>query len=488
MNDIRSPSKEKAIDDFREFTAFWKIPDRLVSQGASHERKDGEDVAPNRFYLQSVNPAGRQPPMFYTWQGIHLFTTLASSKAGASSRDDPVYDLNGKAVGAVTYEEGQNTLTLPFHFDTAIWNLRLEKYVRGEATQPAEDLGRRLYYSIKPAMPRPLRLMMRKTLKEPMAKRSFPAWPVDTSVEQLQFGLLRTLLEARPGTALPVLSFWPGGEDCCLVLTHDVETQQGVNHMDQVIEVERECGVRSSWNFVPKDYYVDPQIFERLRTDGFEIGVHGLYHNGKLFQSREMFLRQVVEINRYIHQWGAAGFRSPSLLRNLDWISESIDIDYDTSCPASEWYGAQPGGCGTVFPFMKNRLVELPITLQQDHTLLEVLDFSPEKMVEHWLATIQKIKQVHGMILLNSHPDYLVDHKRLQAYRNFLTIITQEKNCWRALPREVAKWWRVRQDSSLDYENQQWVIKGPDTSLGKVMTVNLADDHQPYPITFQPLF
>ena len=91
----------------------------------------------------------------------------------------------------------------------------------------------------------------------------------------------------------------------------------------------------------------------------------------------------------YLRQWGSVGFRSESNLRNLEWISEHIQAEYDTSCVSTEWYGAQPGGCCTVFPFIYRDLVELPITLQQDFTLLDILKLISRRNLNHWIDTVQ---------------------------------------------------------------------------------------------------
>jgi hypothetical protein len=48
------------------------------------------------------------------------------------------------------------------------------------------------------------------------------------------------------------------------------------------------------------------------------------------------------------------------------------------------------------------------------------------------------------MAFLNAHPDYLRESKHYAVYETFLSAIQQYAECWHALPREVAEWWRKR--------------------------------------------
>jgi len=80
------------------------------------------------------------------------------------------------------------------------------------------------------------------------------------------------------------------------------------------------------------------------------VGVHGLLHDGKLYQSRELFLKRAKRINHYLAQWGAVGFRSPAMHRNLDWIHD-LNIEYDASTFDTDPFEPQADGTGTIFPF-----------------------------------------------------------------------------------------------------------------------------------------
>ena len=50
-----------------------------------------------------------------------------------------------------------------------------------------------------------------------------------------------------------------------------------------------------------------------------------------------------------------------------------LGFDYDSSYPDTDPFEPAAGGCCTWLPFFNGDLVELPITLPQDHTLFVIL-------------------------------------------------------------------------------------------------------------------
>ncbi len=49
------------------------------------------------------------------------------------------------------------------------------------------------------------------------------------------------------------------------------------------------------------------------------------------------------------------------------------------------------------------------------------------------------------MALMVTHPDYLMSDEGKRVYRDFLTHVAEHEGFWRALPRDVARWWRERE-------------------------------------------
>lgn len=259
-------------------------------------------------------------------------------------------------------------------------------------------------------------------------------WPIDLRSDTIPHGW--------PG--------WPGGKKFALVLLHDVETGLGQQKCSQLMDLEEGLGFRSSFNFVPEDYPVDAALREEIVRRGFEVAVHGLKHDGKLFLSRRTFIQRAVKINHYLKEWHARGFSSPSMHHRLDWMNQ-LHIEYDISTFDTDPFEPQADGVGTIFPFMVASsngasYYELPHTLPQDFTLFVLLQ---NESIDIWKKKLDWIVKNGGMALLNTHPDYM----RFEAgatpyqypvalYRDFLTHVKSnfEGAYWNARPLDVARY------------------------------------------------
>ena len=316
---------------------------------------------------------------------------------------------------------------------------QLERY----AGQQSPGLALRGYYGLKPVLPRRLQLAVRRVYARRQAQRQFPAWPVEPLLVDHFHAGIRARLSQSGSDRLPLLNFWPSRHRFAVVLTHDVEGPAGVANIPRVLEVERRHGMVSSWNFVAEWYEIPDGTFDQIRAAGGEIGLHGIKHDGKLFTDRASFDANLPLIHSYLEKWGAVGFRSPATHRNADWMPD-LGCLYDSSFPDTDPFEPQPGGCCSIFPFFLGELVELPVTLVQDHTMWEILR---RDSIDLWVQKSEWIARHHGLINVIVHPDYVVNPERLQRYEQFLAylrrLIDREAG-WHALPRDVAEWWRLR--------------------------------------------
>jgi len=233
------------------------------------------------------------------------------------------------------------------------------------------------------------------------------------------------------------------------------------------MKLEQEVGFKSTFNFVPEGYNCSPETRQILIDNGFGLGLHGLTHDGRVFQNKKKFNRAVPRINGYLHDWQIKGFSSPSMLGNLDWISQ-VDIDYDCSTFDTDPFEPQANDVETIFPFIvvnSNRtcsFVELPYTLPQDHCLFIILK---EKDISLWQKKLDWIVSQGGMALLNTHPDYMsfngeqAERETYPAdyYRDFLLYIKEkyEGQYWNATHAEVASFWKE------NMSHQKFCISGP---------------------------
>jgi hypothetical protein len=295
-----------------------------------------------------------------------------------------------------------------------------------------------IYYLFKPMIPRRLQIQMRRAIIRRRLPRYSDVWPID------------------PEAGMPPRGWkgWPENKRFALVLTHDVDTANGQKRSKQLAELEKGIGFRSSFNFVPKRYLVQAGVRKYLAENNFEIGVHGLYHDGKYYTSRKVFHERALQINEYLKEWNAVGFRSPSMHHNLDWIHD-LKIEYDASTFDTDPFEPQSDGVGTIFPFWvrgeseTEGYVELPYTLAQDFTLFVLMR---EKNVDIWKRKLDWIAEKGGMVLVNTHPDYMnfgdarmgPEEYPAEFYGEILKYLKSRYNgmYWPALPRNVAAFYR----------------------------------------------
>lgn len=302
-------------------------------------------------------------------------------------------------------------------------------------------LSRDAYYRIKPILPRRLQIELRRVFARRLRERCRAVWPIYDPA----------------GRPPPGWAGWPGGRRFALVLTHDVETARGHDRCRRLAAMEARRGMRSSFNFVPERYPVSGALREWLTGGGFEVGAHGLRHDGRLFASRAVFLERAARINRYLERWGAVGFRAPAMHHNLEWL-HALNVEYDLSTFDTDPFEPQPDGAGTCFPFWVagggpgRGYVEMPYTLPQDFTLFVLLG---ETDIRIWEEKLRWIAKCGGMALINTHPDYMAFDRRRPAadeyppalYERFLELAATEFEglFWQALPREVARFIRSRE-------------------------------------------
>jgi glycosyltransferase involved in cell wall biosynthesis len=294
----------------------------------------------------------------------------------------------------------------------------------------------KLYYLLKPTLPWRVRLRLRRWWASRMRKKFANQWPID----------------AKAGNTPPGWPGWPGGKRFALVLTHDVEGSKGVSRVEQLMDLELKYGFRSCFNFVPEgEYRLAAALRETLERAGFEVGVHGLEHDGKLYSSQAKFAAKSLRIKQYLRQWNASGFRSPLMQHRLGWL-HMLGVEYDASTFDTDPFEPEPDGTGGIFPFWvpgpnDTGYVELPYSLVQDFNLFVVLQ---EPNIAIWKRKLDWIAVHGGMVLLNSHPDYMCfggqqtwDEFPVSYYEEFLRYVREryEGAYWAALPREVARYY-----------------------------------------------
>jgi glycosyltransferase involved in cell wall biosynthesis len=295
------------------------------------------------------------------------------------------------------------------------------------------------YYLLKPLIPWGVRLALRRERAKRRRAAYSDVWPINEKAGELP----------------PCWPGWPENKRFAVVLTHDVEGTRGLGRIPQLMSLESKYGFRSSFNLVPEEEYRVPNALRAaLEQEGFELGVHGLEHDGKLYSSKVAFARKAARIKQYLQEWKACGFRSPLMQHRLGWLHE-LGLEYDASTFDTDPFEPEPDGVGTAFPFWVQGqngtgYVELPYTLVQDFTLFIVLG---EQNIDIWKRKLDWLAAHGGMALLNTHPDYMCferhprgrDEFPVAYYEEFLRYLREkhEGAFWSALPRDVARYYRA---------------------------------------------
>jgi hypothetical protein len=396
----------------------------------------------------------------------------------ASTASEELYDATlGVAISG-------SKPALPFSPTSIVDNLRFERYANGNTSRKQngrlKSTLKEAYYAVRPALPVGVRKYAQQIALKGWDRKPFPAWPVDCSVERIFKRLLAFSMKAKGVHRMPFVWFWPEGYSACAIMTHDVETLSGLNFIPEMMGIEDSHGVRSSYQIIPEKRYQTPQsLLSRIRDRGCEVNVHDLNHDGHLFRERNEFVRRTERINKYGREYGALGFRSAVLYRNLDWY-EYLDFSYDMSVPNVGHLDPQPGGCCTMMPYFVGQILELPLTTIQDYSLFHIIgDYS----IELWKKQMALILEENGLMSFNIHPDYVVPTRARGIYVKLLEYLSELRSSsgiWMALPGGVDRWWRERAEMTLVERAGEWSIEGAGKERARIAYATLNGDDLSY--------
>jgi hypothetical protein len=381
-------------------------------------------------------------------------------------------------------------LRLPFDLSQVADNLRYEHYsqrLNGQINGPSQGAAsRRLYYFLRPVLPVRVRKHLQRIRLKGWQEIPFPNWPVDFTVECLMERALTLILKSGHISRIPFIWFWPDGAPGSSIMTHDVEASAGLNFCSELMDMDDSFGIKSAFQVVPEVRYDATQPFlDKIRRRGFEVNVHDLNHDGSLFVEKKEFLRRADRINKYVAEFHTQGFRAGAMYRNQDWYP-AFDFSFDMSVPNVAHLEPQRGGCCTVMPYFIGRILELPLTTIQDYSLLHILgDYS----MDLWKQQIDLILKRNGMISFIIHPDYVIEKHARAVYAQLLghlVSLRERRGLWIALPGDVNRWWRSRNQMKLVPNGDEWKVEGPDSERARVAYATLDGDRLAYTVENHP--
>jgi len=460
LQDLRDLNSQLQLDGCVELTGFVSESELRANLSAADICLDPDPSSPLNdvsTWIKIMEYMANAKPIVtfdlketrYSAQGAAIYVPpndeLAFAKAIAELMDNPAMREKLGEFGRRRIEEHLQWSITGKNLLKAYQALGLDQAEAEDASEePAHRasqrsfalFGHRAYYLVKPLLPFSVRLAVRRAYSTRVRSGVTGTWPI------------------LPGSERPPKDWsgWPHGKKFAFVLTHDVESQAGLSKCDQLMDLEIKCGFRSSFNFIPQgEYRVERALRDNLLGHGFEVGVHDLKHDGKLYRSRAQFAKNAAVINQCLKDWGAVGFRSGFMFHNLAWLHD-LNIEYDASTFDTDPFEPQPDGVGTIFPFWnqsdKGRgYVELPYTMPQDFTVFLLFQ---ERNLNLWFDKLDWISRHGGMALMNVHPDYMsfADQpgKGLtypgELYEEFLQQVAGRygDQYWNPLPKQLAEW------------------------------------------------
>ncbi|HEX4837233.1 MAG TPA: hypothetical protein VFV03_01725 [Solirubrobacteraceae bacterium] len=418
--------------------------------------------------LALVETGDSSIPIFAHVVSDRMAEGLLADCGGTWSRAVALIGADGEHVASI-WRARDGSVFLPFDPDEVCHSYWSERYLEIAPNKARRQIRRGAvqgYYRVRGLLPRPTQIWLRRHYSRIQARTPFPSWPVETALHDF-FDIFTSILGDVGGEPVPRIAAWPHDHSWALVLTHDVETPEGLAALDPILDLELGLGLRSSWNFAPRRYEVDAERIRDLIAGGFEVGVHGLQHDGRDLESLASVQERLPAMREAAERWNAVGFRSPSTQRQWE-LMPLLGFDYDSSYPDTDPFEPQGGGCCTWLPFFNRDMVELPLTMPQDHTVFVILRHSDETA---WVHKAELLRDRGGMALIDTHPDYLIEDRIMDAYRRFLERYATDPTAWKTLPRDVSAWWRRRAASRIERAGTDWIVTGPAAEEARVELV-----------------
>ncbi|TET10823.1 MAG: hypothetical protein E3J86_04425 [Candidatus Thorarchaeota archaeon] len=237
--------------------------------------------------------------------------------------------------------------------------------------------------------------------------------------------------------------FWQ--KDFGVIMTHDVDTRIGYEYgMSKFVDMERAEDLVSTFNIVAEsfEYDISEDFIKSLVRDGFDFGMHGLHHDGKFaFLPVSEQRKRIEDSATRGRELGlpSLGYRAPMLHRTKLMIRHLTEAgyDWDSSFPDTDdsTIGYESTGSRTIFPFyplfrvgedwQQSPVLEIPVSMPQDWTLLYYYRLSEESMLRVWKKKMDYIKSKGGLAVFIIHPDPedFGHPKYHNSYRSLLNII-----------------------------------------------------------------
>jgi len=243
----------------------------------------------------------------------------------------------------------------------------------------------------------------------------------------------RSALAARQGRIdvlirryLDLLEYAPAGDGTPvpLLLTHDVDTAEGMAALPRLLAVEESLGLASLTFVVTHRYAWAREDLAALAARGHAFGVHDTTHDNRLaYLPPAEIEARVARAQAALGPLDSGAFRAPAFLRSAALyagVARRAKIDFSTNDAALVW--PHPGdGLGSPFPVRYRTLAVAPTTLPRDGELL-ALGLDRAATLDLCRRKALQLARVGAPVVLLTHPDptFTDTAPRIDAYGELL--------------------------------------------------------------------
>jgi peptidoglycan/xylan/chitin deacetylase (PgdA/CDA1 family) len=223
-----------------------------------------------------------------------------------------------------------------------------------------------------------------------------------------------------------------------VLLTHDIDTEKGLRKASALKKIENEYNVGSIWFLVSNEYQIRRDLAREL-AEGSEIGSHDTRHDGRLVQIKEKgrLVKRLRESRLKlgdIFEREVTNFRAPLMQFNAKLIEALSEAGYRSDFSLPCWEPVHPStmsgfGIESVCEFEICDICEHPLTLFQDHQVLQVLRMTPSEATRFWMDQARLVSSLGGDIVLLIHPDYSFSQD-LESYRKLIKFLVRLQQEW----------------------------------------------------------
>ena len=251
-----------------------------------------------------------------------------------------------------------------------------------------------------------------------------PAWVKRAA--RSAFAARQGRIERLIARYLDVLERAPEGDGrpVPLVLTHDVDTAEGLATLSRLLAVEESLGLASLTFVVTHRYAWSRQTLVSWAERGHAFGVHDTTHDNRLAYLEPADVeRRIARAQAALGPLDSGAFRAPAFLRSpslYEGMARRVRVDFSTNDSALVW--PHPGdGLGSPFPVRHRSLTVVPTTLPRDGELL-ALGLERAATLDLCRRKASQLARVGAPAVLLTHPDptFTDTARRIDAYGELL--------------------------------------------------------------------